>query len=86
MAKKNLGKIELKDMNVLELKQFKDIVYDICESYDKRLSRYNVCDFNTYLQGMTTEEKNLIEKRLRIRKLYDYITSLIEEKIEEYYV
>lgn len=84
MAKKINKKLD--EMSIFELHQMKDIVFDVADNYSRQLARYNSCDFNTYLENMNDYEKSILDKRLKCRKLYEYINSIIENKITEYYV
>lgn len=86
MAKTVKKKKELSEMTIHELHEMKVIVYDLSEKYSRQLDKYKGCDFDTYIKTLTPYEKELLDKRLKARKLYELIEKLIEEKVNEYYV
>lgn len=76
---------KLEKLTLPKLVELKSCVWDLIESYTNELSTYGFMNESEYLSMVTPREKEILEKRLKARELYDNILKLIEQKIEEYY-
>lgn len=77
---------KIKKMTLPKLVELKVCVWNLIESYTNELMTYGFMNNEEYLRTTATpHELEILEKRLKARKLYDDILTLIENKIEEYY-
>lgn len=78
--------IKIEKMTLSKLSELKTIVWDLIESYSNELMTYGFMNDEDYIKKYATKrELDILEKRLKARKLYDEILKLIEVKIEEFY-
>lgn len=77
---------KIQKMTLPKLVEMKGVVWSLIESYTNELMTYGFMNNEDYLERYASNrEKELFSKRLKARKLYDDILTLIEEKVEEFY-
>lgn len=77
---------KIQKMTLPKLVELKTCVWELIESYTNELMTYGFMNNENYIRTMASpREKEILEKRLKARQLYDDILNLIESKIEEYY-
>lgn len=78
---------KIENLTLSKLFELKGIVWDLIETYTNELMTYGFMNNEEYLKTTATpREHDILDKRVKARKLYDEILVLIEKKIEEFYV
>ena len=77
---------KIEKLTLPKLIELKNCVWDMIETYTNELMTYGFMNNEEYISIYATpREKEMLNKRLKARNLYDDILKLIEQKIEEYY-
>ena len=79
----NIEKLRQKDLN--ELFELKNIAESACEDYAKNLTTYATMNSDPMFQSMSTDTQKMYNQRGKLVKMLNVIKQIIEEKLMSIY-
>ena len=79
----NIEKLRQKDLN--ELFELKNITESACEDYAKNLTTYDTMNSDPMFQSMSTDTQKMYNQRGKLVKMLNVIKQIIEEKLMSIY-
>ena len=79
----NIEKLRQKDLN--ELFELKNITECACEDYAKNLTTYATMNSDPMFQSMSTDTQKMYNQRGKLVKMLNVIKQIIEEKLMSIY-